>query len=454
MKKTTTLLIAFLLISSFMVLSEHTATSQQPTENTWKSLKPIPQTDTYKAVTVNGQIHLLSSRNHYVYNPNKDEWTTKKTMTTARNFFGITVYHDKIYVIGGTYGSDGEYFTSDAVEVYDLKTDNWETKASMLTARSSLCANEVDGKIYLIGGRTGGPSSIVGINEVYDITTDTWTTKKPLHNPVDAYASAVVDGKIYVLGGFEGLYHRAPVDFTQIYDPKTDTWSRGAQMPNITCDAAAGATSGLLAPKQIYVIGGGQRDLATNAIQIYNPATDTWTIGADMPSARCALTVAVSNDIIYAIGGMSTALGPPLTTNERYVPYGYGALDQTHPGELLEFTLLSPQNKTYYGPMVALEFSSKTLVDWTGYKLDDGLIIEAQGNTTLENLPLGQHRLTVYTTDTSGNLQVTQTIHFTTEKTQPKIIHLELAIIIIVTITIIIGAGLLYRHKKRERTVD
>jgi N-acetylneuraminic acid mutarotase len=68
--------------------------------------------------------------------------------------------------------SNSGWSTSNVTEVYDPITDSWETKTAMPTSRMSLCANEVNGKIYLIGGRTGGPSSIVGLNEVYDVEND------------------------------------------------------------------------------------------------------------------------------------------------------------------------------------------------------------------------------------------------------------------------------------------
>lgn len=324
MKKTSTLLITLLILSSFMALSEHTVSSQQQTEDTWESLKPMPDAIPDIAVAVNGQIHVIGDTKHYVYDPLKDEWTTKKTMPTERHFFGISVYKNKIYTIGGAYWDDG-WVASDSVEVYDPQTDNWETKTPMPTARMNLCANEVNGKIYLIGGRTEGLSPVVGVNEVYNIATDKWTTKASLYNSVDAYASAVVDGKIYILGGAGGL------NLNQRYDPKTDTWSMGAQMPHITRNAAAVATTGQMAPKRIYVIGGGSDAIATNATQVYNPKTDTWSMGAEMPTARGWLTAAVVNDIIYAIGGTDNLWDSRLTTNERYIPYGYETSDYDEP---------------------------------------------------------------------------------------------------------------------------
>jgi len=107
------------------------------------------------------------------------------------------------------------------------------------------------------------------LNEVYDVANDSWTTKKPIHYPADSYASAVVYGKIYVIGGFEGLYHGVPVGYAQIYDPVTDSWSLGASLPEIVRDAAAGVTTGALALKRIYVVGG-QEMRAFNYTQVYD----------------------------------------------------------------------------------------------------------------------------------------------------------------------------------------
>ena len=45
-------------------------------------------------------------------------------------------------------------------------------KASMLTAREHLTSAVLDGKLYVIGGRTAGIAANVEANEVYDPITD------------------------------------------------------------------------------------------------------------------------------------------------------------------------------------------------------------------------------------------------------------------------------------------
>ena len=40
-------------------------------------------------------------------------------------------------------------------------------------------------------------------------------------------------------------------------------------------------------------------------LQVYDPETDSWTFGANMPTYRISLGFALVNDTLYAIGGMT-----------------------------------------------------------------------------------------------------------------------------------------------------
>ncbi len=310
-------------------------------ENSWATMAEMPTARSeFGVAVVNGKIYAIGGYGYsYLnineeYDPATNTWATKKLMPTARGSFAIAVYQNKIYVMGGSIGFDWakeESILCSFNEVYDPLTDTWETKTSMPTNRSQLNANVVNGKIYLIGGRTGGQYTTVSLNEVYDPSTDTWTTKEPIPYPVVEYASAVVDNKIYVIGGQDEFHPDVNVAFNQIYDPETDIWSYGASLPTAVWQAAAGATTGIMAPKRIYVIGGMPRHDAdgTNITQVYNPENDTWTFGASMPTARCDLAVAVVNDVLYAIGGHPgfMVLPPNYAKNEQYTPFGYVAMN-------------------------------------------------------------------------------------------------------------------------------
>jgi N-acetylneuraminic acid mutarotase len=235
-------------------------------------------------------------------------------MLTKRYEFATAVYQDKIFVIGGPDGMN---------QVYDPAVDTWENRASMPTLRTCFDANVVNGKIYVVGGNIVGGASATTVNEVYDPANDSWTTKAAMPIGVTLYASAVVDNKIYFMGG---AGPDTP-NLNQIYDTEADTWSFGTPVPTPVVSAEAGATSGVLAPKRIYVIGG-RVNYTNDGIslnQVYNPQNDSWTVGEPMPTARFQLYMTVLNDQLYVMGGAPFfAIGPYCYENEQYTPIGYG----------------------------------------------------------------------------------------------------------------------------------
>ena len=58
---------------------------------------------------------------------------------------------------------------------------------------------------------------------------------------------------------------------------------------------------------KIYVIGGTRlHKLIFSTVNVYDPATDTWTIEDGMPGQRAGLSADLVNGKIYAIGGWTT----------------------------------------------------------------------------------------------------------------------------------------------------
>ncbi|WGM90309.1 MAG: hypothetical protein NUK63_04100 [Candidatus Bathyarchaeum tardum] len=282
-------------------------------EDSWVTLEPMPTARSgfgvavvdEKIYAIGGQNYLTYFGTNEMYDPDTNAWAIKASVPTARSNFGIAVVDNKIYVIGG-----GETTIN---EVYDPETDTWETKASMNIGRSGLSASVVDGKIYVICGHRGNPSYGVSAIEVYDPATDTWSVAKQIPIAVTAHASAVVDNKIYIIGGSLELTHN------QIFDPKTNTWSTGASLPVGVDSAAAGVITDSSGKQKICVIGG-KKDLdAVDFNQIYDPESDTWSIGASMPTARLSLGIAVINNNLYVIGGvLGFTPEPVIATNEMY----------------------------------------------------------------------------------------------------------------------------------------
>jgi N-acetylneuraminic acid mutarotase len=442
-------LVLFFLTSS-LIMAAKPVSAANPVENSWTSKAPMYVARYGVGVAaVNGKIYAIggSTRSggggtsngpipvtggtvvtNEEYDPQTNTWTTKTPMPTPIQNFAIAAYKNKIYCMNGKN------------EVYDVETNTWETKTPMPTPRSSLQANVVDGKIYLIGGETNGT-----LNEVYDPETDTWTTETPMPTASSGYASAVVDNKIYIIDS----------NLNQIYDTINNTWSQGAPSPSdFLLGGAAGATTGVNAPKRIYLLGEYSNIWEGEPpyfVRVYDPEKDTWTFGADIPTHRKLLSVAVVNDVLYAIGGYTSAYpdflfsisyGPtntPHATNEQYTPFGYGTVPP-------KISIASPQNEKYSSNVVSLNFIVNKPVDWVRFSLDGQDNVTVVGNATLADLSYGNHKVTIYATDEAGNTGASETIYFAVEAPFP----LAVVAAAFVASVGIIAVGLLVYFKKRK----
>jgi N-acetylneuraminic acid mutarotase len=328
-------------------------------EGSWVSLTPLPSAlSGCKAAVVDGRIYVFGASVTYAYNPETDTWSTKTPMPTSRLYFGAAAFEGKIYVIGGRLAPSNinNIQMTGKNEAYNPATDTWETKATMPIPTESADANAAAGSIYVAGGLKDpliGEAS--NINQAYNPVNNSWSLKASLPTAIFTYASTVLDGKIYILGGDA---KDNPGTQNQIYDPQTDSWTTGPGMPGHTDAAGAAATSGLKAPKRLYVVGGrlSHGYESTNAMQIFDPSTGTWDSAARMRTARQRLAVVAVDDKIYAIGGTypeiqgtsSTSGKPTLTlvskvtpvnfmpyldtaANERYTPSGYSETPSESP---------------------------------------------------------------------------------------------------------------------------
>jgi N-acetylneuraminic acid mutarotase len=203
-----------------------------------------------------------------------------------------------------------------------LGTDSsWTTGAPIPTARSEIAGAALNEKIYIVGGfdETGRSSTSV---EVYDPSVDEWTTSintttgaaAPLPEPLDHTATASYNGKLYVVGG--GYLNREVLsNKLHIYDPNSNKWTEGEDLPSPRGALTANFINGIL-----YVVGGVDASEAISSNWAYDPTNNTWTEKASMPTAREHLTSAVVDGKLYVIGGRTSGMATNVDTNEVYDP--------------------------------------------------------------------------------------------------------------------------------------
>uniref|UniRef100_A0A672TVL5 Kelch like family member 23 n=1 Tax=Strigops habroptila TaxID=2489341 RepID=A0A672TVL5_STRHB len=102
---------------------------------------------------------------------------------------------------------------------------------------------------------------------------------------------------MYVIGG----YYWHPLSEVNVWDPLTNTWVQGTEMPEHTRECY-GVTS--LGP-DIYVTGGYRTESieALDTVWIYNSERDEWTEGCPMLDARYYHCTVSLSGCIYALGG-------------------------------------------------------------------------------------------------------------------------------------------------------
>ena len=144
-----------------------------------------------------------------------------------------------------------------------------------------------------------------------------WRTKAAVPSGgVEGAAVGLVGKRIYLSHGYSGFF--GTTDAMWIYDLASDTWSSGpsASIPRYT---PVGAVAGGM----YYVIGGVYFSSPMDDVEVFDPATSTWSIGPSMPTARAGMGAAVLDGSIHVIGGRTGSClrcGVPLDVHEVFDP--------------------------------------------------------------------------------------------------------------------------------------
>jgi hypothetical protein len=176
---------------------------------------------------------------------------------------GATVYENKLFVFGGFDISIGMVDTIWQFDPSAAEGSRWtQMTATLPTPIGYIPTATSGGLIYLFGGSTWDGTTINDSQEssVYDPDTDTISSVQTPVPRVVAETRAVTqpDGTVWVLGG--GRTAPNPNNEVDIYDPATDTWTLGPPFsaarrnPGADIDPATG---------NIWVVGGYDTDGTT-----------------------------------------------------------------------------------------------------------------------------------------------------------------------------------------------
>jgi N-acetylneuraminic acid mutarotase len=170
----------------------------------------------------------------------------------------------------------------------------WAAWANMPVALAEVAGGIINGKLFLVG--EGSNATLA-----YDLATNAWTTGLAAGPFVgNHHAAEVINGKLYLFGGGGGGCEGK----VQIFNPATNSWSRGAAIPFAAVSSASAVING-----QVYLAGGIVGSTTTNQAAKYNPVPNTWSAIASMPQARNHTASSTDGSKLYVFGGRGPGSG-------------------------------------------------------------------------------------------------------------------------------------------------
>ncbi|MEO6572633.1 MAG: kelch repeat-containing protein [Polyangiaceae bacterium] len=258
--------------------------------------------------------------------PPTAHWQSLASMPTSRDGLAAIFGTDgRLYAIGG-YGEGG---VTGVVEAYTPATNSWTTVAPLPTPRHGLMAVlGHDGLIYAIGAYNDGfGAAQSAVVEVYSSATNTWSAGPSLvKGRYHASAAVAANGRIYVMGGESGEKVYATVES---YLPGDSAWVLES---TVMTNARYGFGAGLGGDGQLHAFGGTNEfgdQLATN--ESATPGSG-WNTRTDLPFARMFFATTAFRGRIYALGGeqlLANAIEAPLRSVTIFDP----ASNSWSPGE-------------------------------------------------------------------------------------------------------------------------
>jgi hypothetical protein len=234
------------------------------------------------------------------YNPATNTWTNLSPMPTPAYAPSVAVLNGKVYVIGGAdSGNNG----LTANRIYNIAAGTWSSGTPLPAGRVYMASGVFNNRIYVTGGMTNGQNgSALGNTWEYDPVANVWNTKAAMPGGRTYAGFGVINDHLYVAAGqnsYTGL---------QDYDMATDTWTSRASMP---------AGSGVYLPGsasiggRLWIFGGiigtgPDFGTITSATWLYDPVSNSWAAGPDLPSGHFDIGGAGAGTYAVGIGGTLT----------------------------------------------------------------------------------------------------------------------------------------------------
>ena len=152
------------------------------------------------------------------YDPRTGIWTRLNHMNLRRQSFPLVPYNHTLYAFGGgtPVGQTLEHPPTDSCEMYSIERNEWRLITPLPDRRKSVSACELNGNIYVSGGRT--ETDTKSCFWCYNICDNNWEDLPDMLIPHAGHAMFPVNKKLYVMDRNTGS--------TECYDPQVKYWTK------------------------------------------------------------------------------------------------------------------------------------------------------------------------------------------------------------------------------------
>ncbi|MFN0182139.1 MAG: Kelch repeat-containing protein [Gemmatimonadales bacterium] len=330
----------------------------------WQTAAPLPSARGHAAgVVVDGRLYVLGGVERHDpvqidvamvdrYDPATDRWEAVAPLPRPRSHTepGTFVHRGRIWVVGGRSRPAYRQQLAD-VTVYDPATGRWRAEAPLPEPRMAPIAVALGDTVVAGLGSTDDrdrvpdlwflldrpgwralPALPVALGEVaaavlgdrlivvgqgddhtvaLDLATGDWEPlgRIPRRPAADHHhAAEVVDGRLYLIGGL-GL----GAGVVQIFDPASNRWAFGPDVP-----FQAGSSASAVIDGQIHIVGGIDGDSTVASHAKLDPTAGRWTMLRPMPRPRNHAAAASDGRRLYIFGGRGPGSGAGNTVANGY----------------------------------------------------------------------------------------------------------------------------------------
>ena len=271
-------------------------------QSEWVYTTPMQEARKNSSVTaLDGKIYVLggenatgSCRSYAVYDTGRKTWEplpdypgTETGICRAAMF----PYNNEIIVIGGQTDTSATAKLLNSVYAFNTDTKQWQKKADMEEGRTNLAAAVSKDKLYA-WTKAGATDKA----EVYNIKTDTWETAV-MPDTSTVIDAASVDNRVFV------LKEDGEKMFWQEYLPEDNVFEEaGSECPFATSDKykASAVISG-----KIYMV----KETETKEVLVYDAYADEWRQISAMNLTKKDSALVASGKDVYSIGGEMSGYG-------------------------------------------------------------------------------------------------------------------------------------------------